>query len=306
MAKRSEHFDAQDNIFFARELQQTLAQQWDVKYTERVARKFVATGELIHPGVNTVRREIYDGKGTAKRASNPSDDAPQVSLSAGEDFATMNDYHLGCSWSDQEIRTAQLVGKPIDRMRMDMVRKGLLNAMDDHIAVGDSGAGNLGLLNQSGTNDVTSDLTGGWLGAATPDQILADLTKIVDKIANVTNDVEQTKRLILPTILERKLNATARSTTSDTTVLEYFKRNRPGIEVMTWERCNLGNPNADKHRIVAYDPDVMNIRFLLSYEFEMDAPERKGRSQKCTAWLRDGGVWLMAPKTLTYADIAAS
>lgn len=301
--KRSPHYDAADTVFFTRELIQTLAQQFNVKYAERKARSFVGTGELIHPGVNQVRREIYDMKGTAKRIANPADDVPQAQVSAGEDFATMAQYGLGCSWDDQEIRAAQLTGKSIDGMRMDAVRKGLADALDDHIAVGDATVSNLGLLNQTGCNDVTSSLNGAWLttNADDPTKILADLNLIADKIANVTNDVFATKRMILPTVLHRKIATLARSSTSDTTVLEYFKRNRPGIEVMDWERSNLAG-DSSKHRIIAYDPDISNIRLLLSYEFESDPPERKNRANKVNCYLRDGGIWLLQPKTLTYGD----
>lgn len=302
MARRSEHFDSADSVFFARELQQTLAEQFNVIYTERKARSLVGTGELIHPGVKTVRREIYDGKGTAKRIEQPGDDLPQVTLSAGEDFATMYSYGLGCSWDDQEIRTAQLTGKSLERMRMDIVRKGLADALDDHISVGDTGIGNLGLLNQTACNDVTGDITGAWLTDATSaETILSDLHTIVNKCAAVTNDAIKSTRLVLPTLLHRKLSARARSTTSDTTILEYFKRNRPDVEVLDWERSNTVGAS-DKHRVMAYNPSTSYVRLLLSYDFQADPPERKNRSQKVNCYLRDGGIWLLSPKTLTYGD----
>jgi hypothetical protein len=294
-------FDAADKLFFDRELVQTLAEQFNVKYAERKARTFVGTGELIDESTKEVRRTIWDMKGRAKLAANPSDDAPQVQVTGGEDFATMKEYHLGTSYADTEIRAARLLGKPLDQMRMEAVRKGLADKLDDIITSGDSSVGNLGLLNQSGVNDVTSSLTGGWLTSATGDEILKDLQTIKDRIATVTSDVEKTKRIILPTILHRYIGSKARSSTSDLTILEYFRRNNPDVEITDWERCNTAGASA-KHRIVAYDPSTSNVRLLLSYEFQADPPERKGRSQKVTCWMRTGGIWLLAPATMTYGD----
>jgi hypothetical protein len=301
MARRTERLDAADKIFFDRELVQTLAEQFNVKYVERKARQFVGTGELIDESKKEVRREIWDMKGRAKLAANPSDDAPQVQVTGGEDFATMKEYHLGTSYADSEIRAARLLGKPIDRMRMEAVRKGLADKLDDVITSGDTSVGNLGMLNQTACNDVTSDLNGSWLTSATAEEILEDLHTIKHKVANVTGDVEQTKRIILPTILKRHIETKARSTTSDLTILEYFKRNNPDVEIMDWERCNTAGASS-KHRVVAYDPSTSNVRLLLSYEFQADPPERKGRSQKVTCWMRTGGIWLLAPKTMTYGD----
>jgi hypothetical protein len=298
------HLDA-DSLFFARELQHTLPEMFRVQYAERIARRFVSTGQLIDRTVPTVRREIFDIKGRAKRATNPADDAPQVSLSSGEDFATMQDYHLGTQFGDNEVDVARRLGRPLETMKLEAVRTGLLNTLDDHITEGDSGVGNLGLVNQTGTNDVTADLTGDWMGAATGDQILDDLFTIFDKAQDATSEVEKSKRLLMSPRLERKISRMPRTSTSDKTVLHYFKEQRPNAEIMTWERLN-GVGAAGKDRCIAYDPDPSKIRLLLAYEFELDPPERKGRAHKVTAWMRNGGIWLLSPKSMTYGDVSGS
>lgn len=300
MKRNFTRIDAADTIFFERELQQLLAGSFDVKYATLKGRSLVGTGELIDEAVNTVRRESFDMKGTPKRIANPSDDLPQAQVSGSEEFCQMFSYGLAFSYSDQEIKAGRLAGRLPDQMRATAVRKSLAQLLEEHIAIGDSSIGNLGLLNQSTANDVTADLNGSWLTSATADNMLEDLFTICDKAANETRDAESTKRIILPTILERKLSSTRVSTTDGTTVLNYFKQNRP-VEIMTWERCNAAGAS-NKHRVVAYDPAIENVRLLMSVEFNMEPPQRKNFAQLVNCYMRNGGVLLTYPKSMTYGD----
>lgn len=293
--------DAADTIFFERELQQLLAGSFDPKYAQSKGRSFVGTGEMINEAVNTVRRESYDFKGTPKRIANPADDLPQAQVSGSEEFATMFSYGLAFSYSDQEIKAGRLAGKLPDQMRQRAVRRRLAMQVDEHIAIGDSDIGNLGLLNQTAGHDVTADLNGAWLTTATASEIEEDLYLIADKIANATSDVESTKRIIFPTLLMRKLTSMRSSVASDLTLMESFKRNRSSLDIQEWERSNLAGASS-KHRIVAYDPAVENIRLLMSVEFAQEPPQRKNFAQLVNCYMRNGGVLLTYPKTLCYAD----
>jgi hypothetical protein len=96
-----------------------------------------------------------------------------------------------------------------------------------------------------------------------------------------------------PEALYRYIKTTARSSTnSDLSILEYFKRNNPGVEVLEWERlrlsskdlygnaCNGTSINSGLSRILAGDFSGRNVRALVPVMNEMLEPERQGEGFK--------------------------
>lgn len=296
------HLDAAENVFFQRQLERIEPAMYEVQYAERKARQLVPTGELIPDGIEVVTVRSMDRRGTAKRIANAADDLTQVNVFANEYSAKLWDYGVAFGYTKAELKAAQIGAMPLDSMRARAAREAIADKVDELVAVGDSDVGNEGLLTLSNTHDVTSDLTGSW-EAADSDEILADLNAIIHKIPDESKDVEKAKRLILPTKLLRLISKRARSSTSDTTILEYFKSNNTGLEVMDWERAN-GAGATGKHRIVAYDPNPTKIRFLMSVEMEMQEPQLVNFSYKVNLRMRAGGVALYLPKSVCYGDVA--
>jgi hypothetical protein len=294
--------DAADQIFFLRELQQKLAGSFDVKYAELIGRKLVGTGEMIDSGAESVRYEQYDSQGKAKRIANAADDLPGVAVKGKEFFASLDNYGLSYQYTLQEIQSARMANKPLESMRANACRKGCAQMLDDIIASGDSDTGTLGLLNQTSALDNTANMHGGYL-TASADNLLDDMFNVVDYIPSQTKEVEHPRRLILPAPMYRIVSRKPRSTTSDTTVLQFFKDNRPEIEVLPWERT-AGQGAGGKDRMVAYDPDPINVRLLLAVEYDQLPPQQKNFAFVINGFFRSGGVIMPYPKTMCYGDVA--
>ena len=125
--------------------------------------------------------------------------------------------------------------------------------------LGNSEAGIEGLFDLSGVLSYTipADGTGSsqrWSTKA-PARILRDMTNLANTPINTTNGVEMVRRIILPINQFTLIANTARSDNSDTTILEYFKRNNPNVEVVWASKLSgiLGSGNGE--RMIGYSPD---------------------------------------------------
>lgn len=298
------HFDAAENVFFQRELEQILAEQFDVKYAGLKARQLLPVDNSIDPGAETVAYESFDQLGAAARITDYSDDLPMVNVKGSQTSQRMQSYGAAFGYSIGEIRAAAKAGKPLERMRAMAARKVLDLKLDDVAATGDSTAGLSGLLSLSNTETFTvSTKAGGgqtW-AVATADEILADMNGMIRQVVVNSKEVERPTRLILPTTQFEQISSKARSTTSDTTVLSFFLANHPGVEVMSWERlAGAGALGVD--RMVAYDPNILNIRLLMAVEFEQLAPQQRNMSYVVNCHMRTGGVISPYPKSVIYGD----
>lgn len=300
----SPHLDAAENVFFQRELEQILTEQFDIKHAGLKARQLVPVDNSIDPGVETVTYDQFDSLGKAKRISDFSGDLPMVNVSGLQFSQRMQSYGAAFGYSLQEVKAASAARKPLERMRAMAARKTLDLQLDDVAAVGDSTAGLKGLLGLSSTTSFTLGTKGAggltW-AVATPAEILADLSGIVTQVVADTKEVERPTRIILPTSQFELIKNTARSSTSDTTVLNFFLSTNPGIEVMSWERlAGAGAGSVD--RMVAYDPNVMNVRLLMAVEFEQLPPQQKNMAFVVNCHMRTGGVIAPYPKSVAYGD----
>lgn len=298
------HLDASESIFFARELEQILTEQFDIKRVALKGRLFVPQDNSIDPGAETVTYEQYETFGKAKRIKSSGDDVPMADASGTEFTQRMQSYGLGFSYSINELRSSAKAGKSIDRYRVEAVRRGIDQAFDDIAATGDADASLKGLLNLTSADSYTlSTKNGGgttW-AVATPDEILADMNGMVRQVLVNTKEVEQVTRILLPTEQYEIISNTARSSTSDTTILGFFKANHPDIEVMSWERL-AGAGAGPTDRMVGYNPSPLLVRMLVAVDFEMLPPQQENFGYKVLAHMRTGGVISPYPKSVIYAD----
>jgi hypothetical protein len=298
------HLDAAENVFFQRELEQILAEQFDIQYVPLMARKLVPVDNSIDPAAETVGLRQFDKMGEAKAISDYADDFPMVGVEGTEGFQRIQSYGDGFMFSIQEIRAAAKVGRPLERWKAQAARAVLDQKLDSIAATGDSAYGLTGLLNLSNTLTYTTP-TGAngakdW-ASKTPDEILADMSGVVKKIRVDSKGVESPKRLILPLDQYELIAHLARSDKSDVTVLNFFKATHPDIEVMSWERLD-GAGAASSDRMVAYDPNPVKLRLLLPVEYEQFPPQLKNMAYIVNCHMRCGGVIAPYPKSICYAD----
>lgn len=306
-------------VFLNRQLEDIDGVVNETKYAELKSLQMLQLKPGLDPLAERYTRRKVDWSGQkSKRSANPTDTAPLAQTSRAEESIDYVIYKQGFGYSRDEIAKSAKYGMGLDRERAEAARKLQAQSLDALLATGDAEVSMPGLLTLTGTQtySIPADGSGSsalWT-AKTPALILRDLNGIVTQMLTNTKDIFGVKRIVLPTTLQRYIATTARSDNSDLSILEYFKRNNPGIEVLEWERlsdsttdlygnsCNGTSVNSGLNRILAGDFGVDNVRGIVSIMNEMLEPERQGEGFKVDLKMKLAGVDAPQPKAIIYAD----
>lgn len=297
--------DADENIFFARQLEQVRAKTYDLKYPGLIVRDLVPVDHEVDPGAETVKYEQFDMVGAAKIISSYSKDLPRIDIKGKEFFQVLKSIGESYGFNIQEIRAAKFAGKPLTARRASTARRVMEQKIDDIGATGDSGNGLQGFLGI--TNAQTFTVVNGVSGTATwatktPDEVLKDMNGIVNQIVEQTKGVEIPDTLVLPLAQFNDISTRRVGTASDTTILKFFLGTSPYIKtVVPWIKTKAAGA-AGKDRMVAYRRDPDALQLVMAQEYEEFAPEPDGLEFKIACHARTGGVVAYYPMSICYGD----
>lgn len=301
------HLDAAQNYFFLRELEHVLGEQFEVLYATLKARSFIPTDNSIDPGAASVTVRQWDKVGTATAIADHAADVPLVNVFGAEGTQRMQDYGAGYSYTIPEIQAAAKAGRPLERDRAEACRRTIEQKIDNVLATGDSAYGLSGLINLSGVDTFTVPNGAGgstaW-ASKTADEILADMNGMISQVIQNTKEVESPTLLLMPTAQLQLISTRARSAVSDTTILQFFQGNRPGVRVDSWTKLGAAGAGG-LDRMIAFDPNKTKVRALMAIEFEQAQPQLRNWAYVINARARTGGVVSSYPKSIITADLTA-
>lgn len=295
-AAKSMHLDAPQGVFFARELEEIDAQLYNVKRPELEALQLLNVKQ-VSPGAKEHTYTQFDGRGVAKFISDYTNGFPRASVD-GEQF-TSKMKSVGASWgiSFQEMREAAFAGTGLDSMLAETAQRAVLEKTNDVALSGDSEQGLYGLYNQPSFTLVAG--TGTAWTSATATQILSDLFGIVDSIPTLTKEVEKADTLLMSYSRLRLIGSKLLGTNSDTTVLEFFKMQRPEINVRGALKLETAGASSVQ-RMVAYDKK--SVQWLVAVPIETLPLVTNGISTVVNYHARLGGVIAPYPLSGAYMD----
>lgn len=298
------HLDAAENFFFARELEHIETEMLETKLVPLIGRSLVPTQGNIDPTAETYTYRVMTSFGKAQRIKDMTGDLPRANVDAVEHSSPMVSYGSAFEYSVDEVAAAARLGRSLDRARAQAAKKALDLQLESVIQTGDSAAGLGGLLNVTSADTFTpsTKAAGGLTWAvATADEILDDVASMITQVVNNTKGVERPTRLLLPVDSFELIKHKPRSTLSDTTILNFILSTNPGLQVMPWYALATAGAGSTR-RSVAYDPTLVNVRLLMSREFEQRAPEQKGFGYVVNCRIKTGGVISEYPKSICYGD----
>jgi hypothetical protein len=304
--------DAAQSIFFSRELEQIETRLYKVKYPDLEAEMLLPNRIMLPAGVDKYTWRLFDENAKAVPMAGHEDGAPVSDVDGDEQSASVQSWAGAFAYNIDEIAAAAHAGMPLEQMRADAVRRRLALALNTMALLGDSAAGVKagikGLFNLANTLTATiaADGTGSsklW-STKTADLVLRDLFQIVDSIPNNTLDIEggasRPMNLVMPKANLRLIGTMRLGTSaSDTKVLEFFKRQRPNINVMGANYLPTAGASGAS-RTVCYDP--AQVSWIGSIPFEQLPVEQKGYRFVTNCRARGGGVITPYPKSVLYAD----
>ncbi|QMV49872.1 MAG: major capsid protein [Mu-like cryoconite phage AB09] len=308
--EKKHKLDSGETIFFARELEQIKSRSYDVKYAELKARSLIPVSYDAGPGAESITYSQYDGLGVAKLISNYANDLPRSDIKGRQFTSPVRSLGASYGYNLQEIRAAKMVGKPLEQRKANHAKKAIMQLENTIAFFGDADHGLGGFLSNPNITVVSVAANGNQNGAVnstlwvnkTPDQILADMNQVSNTPFNLTKGVETADTVLLPLEQYTLISSTARSANSDTTILDYFKKNNPFIKEVTWLNEMKGVGMSGTNAMLAYrrDPDALTLE--IPQDFEQLPVQERGLEFEIACHSRIGGVIIYYPLSIARGD----
>lgn len=303
---RSQNLDASETAFFARELEAVKARTYDIKFAPMKALSLLPISSDAGEGAEAITYRSFEETGIARIISSYADDLPRADVRGKEFISPVRS--IGCSYgySHQEIRAAAFANRPLSTMQASAARRANDQKVNRLAWFGDSNYGLQGLLNNPNipTVSVPADGTGAstlWVNK-TPDQILRDLNQVANSIIGLTEGVETPNTVLMPIEQYTLIASTPRSSTSDTTILEYFLLNNPFITTVDWvpELDGAGTAGADI--MIAYDRSPDKLELQLPMPFRQYPPQERNLNFEIPCESRFGGLLVYYPLSIAIGE----
>lgn len=296
------NLDSAETMFFQRELEQVKAKSYDVLKAPLKAFELIPVDSTTAPGARTVTYEQYDSTGIAKIISNYADDLPTADVKGKEFHSTIKSIGNSYVYSKDDIRAAQFAGKPLNQRKANAAVEAHRQLMNKLAFFGDAEYGIQGLLTNS--NIPSAPVVAGaattltWV-TKTPDEILKDLNSAVSDMLDLTKGVEVPNTIAMPIAQYNHIATTARSANSDTTILQFFKGNNPGIEVM-WATELKGAFAGGTDGFIVYNRNPDKLWMEIPMMVQMSPAQERGLAYTISVESKFGGVVVPYPLSVSF------
>ncbi len=301
----SQRLDANESIFFARELESIKIRTYDKKFPELTATRMIPVSSEANAGAETITYHQYEPVGMAKIIANYSDDLPRVDLKGKEFTAKVKSVGTAYGYSIQDVRAARMAGKPLEQRKANAARQANDQTVNKLAYFGDAEHGIVGLFTHPNVTVYVLPADGNG-GATTfkskdADKILRDLNGIVNKIIELTQGVETPDTLALPPDVRADL-ATRRIPDTNMTILKFFLENQEYIkEVVGVPECK-GAGAGGTDLVFAYRRDPDKLTLEIPQPFEQFPPQMKGLEFEVPCHSRCAGVIMYYPLSAAKAS----
>ncbi len=316
MGRKFVNLDADEGIFFSKELEFLKARTYDRLYPELLARRLFPVDSSADTGASTITYQSWDHIGAAKLIHSYAMDLPNIDVSAKE--VTRKIYGEGAAfgYSLQDIRAARFAGKPLEQRKADATRRQMLQ-LENKIAFhgndvdkGVPGTDIPAFINNADFNSVTIPQNGGSTSTLwenkTPDEILNDVGLMVTSIRDISNGVEAPNTLILPEKQFTHISTTPRSSTSDTTILNFLLMSNAWInQVIPVYNLKGAAPNGGYNGndcMMLYDLSPDKLTLEVPQDIEMLPVQESALYFEIPVHARTAGVIVYYPKSIAQGN----
>ncbi len=290
-------------LFLARELEQVLARTFEVQYADIKYSSVLPISTEVGPGADSFTYRIFDSQGSMKLIADKASDLPRADVLRKEVTHQVRSLGASFAYSIQETRAAAMVpGMNLEQRRANAVRRAYEEKVQAVAYFGDAAVSMDGFLNNANVDKTVPDK---WFDTATTDEMLEILNEAPTSIVQGSNMKESPNTMLVPYDVYRIISTTARSTTSDTTVMEFFLRTNPYIRsIEPINELEASKSSLTKDRIVCYDRSPEKVQLHLPRTLEFLPPVRNNLEFSVAAHARIGGVALYYPKSALYVEKA--
>ncbi len=298
--------DAGESAFFMREIEYIKSVTYDVKYKPLKALTLFPISTEANTGASSITWRQFAMVGNAMIIADYANDFPNSDVYAREIETKIYPIGQKYGYTIQEIRQSQWSGKRLDQRRAAATRRGVDQLINQIAFTGLPNYSINGFFGYPGITSYTvpSDGTGSsplWTNK-TGDQIVRDVTGLVNGVVSSTSGVEEPDTLLLPIANFVYIASTPRITYSDRTILEYLLASSPFIKRVDWipELATAGAGSGT--RMMAFANDDMHLSLEIPQPFEQFDPEQKGLQFDIPCHARTAGLLVYYPMSVAYGD----
>jgi hypothetical protein len=297
--------DANESVFFARQLEFVKSQTYDVKRVNLNALTLIPVSTAIPEGAATHTYRQYDTVGMAKIISNYADDLPRADVVGKEFTSVIRTIANSYGYNTQEIRSAILAGTNLNARKATATARAQQELINRLAFSGDADHGLPGLLNNTNIPEVTllADGTGSskTFASKSADKIVRDVTSLINKIITQSKGVHRATEVWMPIEQYALISTTQNSTASDVTILEFLQKNFPGVTFrQVVELDGAGTAGAD--RMYALENSIDNWQLEIPMMMRQYSPQQKGLEFVVPMESRFAGVIVEYPLAFSFAD----
>ncbi len=298
--------DANESIFFARELEYIKKEYYDVQYPEMKAREYIPVSFEADPADTTISYYMFDRSGMAQVIRDYSMDLPRIDVIGTRTVITVQSLGASFGYNIPEIKAARKTGRALDQMRAERTVEASRRLENQLAFKGSSTFGLAGFLNHVNVPTIVLPATG--VGSSkqwkdkTNDQILLDLALVKRNPFNTTLGIEDANTILLPPISYNLIKDRRIGLETTMTVMKFFQENNPDVEIGWLNELTDGAANGTDKRIMAYRRDPKKVTMEVPQEFEMQPPQPKGLEWNIGGYSRFAGCLWVYPLSAVYAD----
>lgn len=298
--------DANEGIFFARQLEFIRPKAYDIKRAPLNAIALMPVDTSTPAGAEYITYRQYDQVGIAKIIANYADDLPRADVTAKEFTSPVRGIGDSYGYSVQEIRAAQYTGTDLSSKKQAAARRAHDELINRLAWNGDTVSGLPGLLSNANIPGYTvpADGTGTsklWVNK-TPDLIIRDMNGITNQVTTQSKGIHKANELWLPLEQFTYIGSVPRSSTSDTTILEFFRLNNPGVTVKPVLEMDLANAGGTLDAMMALENSIDNYQLNIAMLFLQHAPQQRNLEFVIPCESRFAGVTIEYPLAFAKAD----
>jgi hypothetical protein len=305
MAQVARRLDRGESVFFTRETEYIKTRTYDAKSPELKGLRLVPQASDLPTGIEQITYRRYFEAGEAKVIADYAKDFPRVDVYAEEYTSKVVDIGDSYGYSIKEIRASMRNSKRLDQRRALHARRTIERKLNHLTLRTDPDWGTYGLLDYPGITEATlpADGSGGsksWITKSV-DQILRDLSILLDAVNVPTNGIEEADTALLP-LPTRNLLVNTRLGDNTISLMKYIQDNFPQIKRIEGLNELRGIGAGGTNRIMVGRFDNEHLENQIVGDFEQLETEKEGGEYTIPCIATTGGIIIYYPMAFAYAD----
>ncbi len=292
--------------FYISQLSSVESRIYETKYANITYAELVPVDMSDPEWVDTVSYLSYDAVTMGKFIGSNGKDLPQVDVNSSITHIPVGYAGISYGYSLDELRKSQAMNMALDVTKGKMANRGFQEHAQRTAYLGDASRGMQGLFNND--NISTDNSTTTW-STASGAELFADCNAPIVTVNLNSQEVHIPNVLVLPSDRHALISGQRMDSGTDTTVLEYLKKNNfytasTGKELRIVPRLQLQDVVTDG-RIMAYELNDENLTMKMPMAFRSLAPQAEGLRIDIPCEYKFGGVEFRYPGSAHYRDMIA-